>query len=137
MADKNVSLHDLTILNDESLVFLRKAVKLLEASSSESSIASIQAVGTITITTVPFVGDFFNIAGQYFVWKDIRTRKGEITRGINNIDAAQNLITAVNTDLTGVVSCVNSGIVNSFPTILVTSVTSGIIGNSIIFKNTV
>jgi hypothetical protein len=137
MADKNISLHDLTILNDESLVFLRRAVKILEAQSSDSSIAPIPAVGTITITTVPFENETFIISTRTFTWKNLRTVAGEITRGVNGVDAAINLVTSVNVDLAGIVTCVYIGLVDTFPTVLVTAVTPGIVGNSIIFKNTV
>jgi hypothetical protein len=103
MADKKVSLRDLTIFNDESLIFLRRAVKILEAQSADASIAPISAVGTITITSIPNLDETITIGSQIFTWKDIRTTTGEVTRGVNAYEAANNLITAVNSDISNVV----------------------------------
>ena len=99
MADKKVSIQNLTVLNDQSLVFLRGAVKLLEDQNSQAPIAAVSSVGTIIMPSLPKVEETFIIGPQIFTWKNIRINPGEVTIGTNAVESTTNIMDAVNVDI--------------------------------------
>jgi hypothetical protein len=126
MADKKVSFQDLTMFNDESLVFLRRAVDLLEVQDGNAPIAGIPAIGTITITSIPNLNETFTIGPNIFTWKDIRSAAYEVTRGVNGTEASLNLITAVNADMsTLAIASLPPGNANCITTVTAIPTTKG------------
>jgi hypothetical protein len=88
------------------------------------------AQGTITLTTGgALAGETFTIGSQTFTWQvAARTGAGQVQIASSTTTAGNNIVTAVNADLAGVVTAARSG-----ATVVVTAVTTGTAGNSIVF----
>ena len=99
MANKKINIPDLTIFNDESLVFLRRVVKLLEDQNSSAPIAGVSSIGSIIMPSLPKLEETFTIGPQIFTWKNIRVNPGEVTMGMNAIESTSNIADAVNADI--------------------------------------
>ncbi len=91
---------------------------------------STQAQGTITVTAVGIAGQQFQIGSQVFTFVTTRNGTGQVTIGTSTSTQATDIVTAINDDLPTLVTAARSG-----STVVVTAVTGGTSGNSIIFNN--
>ena len=90
-----------------------------------------QAVGTIALTTGgATAGQQFVIGSQTFTFVALRATTGEVTLNSSTTTEGNNIVTAINADLAGVVTSARTG-----ANVNVTAVTAGAGGNSIAFNN--
>ena len=91
-------------------------------------VANVAARGTVTMTGIAIANETFVIDSQTFTWKAARTIAGEVTIGTTAAEAVTNIVTAVTADLATVAAVDGTG-----DTVVVTAVTKGTVGNSIVF----
>ena len=89
---------------------------------------AVAAVGTITMSGIATANETFVVSTQTFTWKAARTGVGEVTIGADAPAAVTNIVTAITADLATVTATDGVG-----DTVVVTAVTKGVSGNSIIF----
>ena len=89
-----------------------------------------QAQGTISVSTFGTVGQQFVVGAQTFTWVASRSGTGEVSVGTSTTSAANNIVTAVNTDIPSTATAVRSG-----SSVIVTAVACSSAGNSIPFSN--
>lgn len=90
---------------------------------------AIAAQGTITMSGIAVADETFVIDTQTFIWKAARSTTGEVTIGASATEAAANIVTAVNTDLSSVVA----EQVSPGTAVEITAASAGSPGNSIVF----
>lgn len=90
--------------------------------------SSQPAVGTVTITDTPEVGQYVLLGDDYFIWRATRNSAFKVTISSTPSVAATNLAFAINTDLASKFSAVASG-----NTVTVTCRIAGSAGNQIVF----
>ena len=93
---------------------------------------STQAQGTISLTTGgSAAGQQFVIGSQTFTFQTAaRSGTGQVTLSTSTTTEGNNIVTAVNADLSGTVTSARSG-----SSVVVTAVAGGVAGNSIPFSN--
>src|ERR1022692_1075497 len=91
---------------------------------------STQAQGTITVSGLATLGQQFQIGPQVFTFVTTRGGTGQVTLGTSTTTDDPNIVLAVNADLSSLVTSARSG-----STVVVTAVTGGSSGNSIVFTN--
>jgi len=89
-----------------------------------------QAQGTITVSAIGIAGQQFQIGSQVFTFVTTRGGTGQVTIGTSTTTQATDIVTAINADLPSLVTAARSG-----STVVVTAVTGGTSGNSIVFNN--
>lgn len=89
-----------------------------------------QAQGTMALssTLAPTVGQTFTVSSQMFTWVTTRTVTGEVSLGTSTTTRGNNIVAAVNTDISDTVTSARSG-----SNVIVTAITPGPDGNSIVF----
>ncbi|MGB9104597.1 MAG: Ig-like domain-containing protein, partial [Terriglobales bacterium] len=94
---------------------------------------STQAQGTISLTTGGAVaGETFVIGSQTFTFQTAaRTGTGQVTLNSSTTTEGNNIVTAINADIPSTATATRSG-----STVVVTAVTGGTAGNSIVFTET-
>jgi len=85
------------------------------------------ANGTITITDIPVADEHLVIGSQTFHFKATRTTTGEIAINADNTVQAENIVSAITSDLTTVEATNIAGVVSLLSTL------EGTLGNSTIF----
>lgn len=93
---------------------------------------AVAAQGTITMAGIAVADETFVIDSQTFIWKAARANPGEVTIGADALAAVANLVTAITTDLSTV-----SAVAGEDETVIVTAITRGVAGNSIVFTEAV
>lgn len=90
---------------------------------------NVAAVGTITVSEDPIVGQTFIIGTQTFTWTAAGVDTGNVIIGGDVAEHCTNIKTSVNRDLSTVVAT------STATTVVITAATAGRDGNSIIFAN--
>lgn len=88
---------------------------------------ALAATGKITVSGTPVIDQTLVIDIQTFLFKELRSLTGEITISSDNNIQAQNIVDAINTDLSSVDALIDNTDVNLMATIIGSS------GNSIVF----
>lgn len=127
-------LSDETRLSDLRLLTVAKTttsnnITCTHTSDSGTVVAAVNATGTISMSGVATAGEKFIIDDKTFTWVATRTGTGEVTIGASATAAASNIVTAITADMTTVTAV--AGTPNT--TVVVTAVTAGVLGNSIVF----
>ncbi len=91
---------------------------------------STQAQGTITLTAIGIAGQQFQIGSQVFTFVTTRSGTGQVTIGTSTTTQGTDIVTAITDDIPTVVTAARSG-----STVVVTAVTGGTSGNSIVFND--
>lgn len=89
-----------------------------------------QAQGTISVSGAGTAGQQFVVGTQTFTWVASRSGMGEVSVGTSTTSAANNIVTAVNADISSTATAVRSG-----SSVIVTAVDCSSAGNSIPFSN--
>lgn len=103
---------------------------ILTSSNVEDTVyvAPVCASGTITVSAQPSVGETFMIDTQTFTFVTLRSATGQVTRSSDVNTQAENIKTAVNTDLPGLVTAERASAV-----VTITADAEGAGGNAIVF----
>ncbi len=92
---------------------------------------STQAQGTITLTTGgATAGQQFQIGSQVFTFVTSGSSTGQVVLNSSTTTEGNNIVTSINRDIPTLVTAARSG-----ATVIVTAVTGGTSGNSIVFTN--
>ena len=111
-----------------------KTVKDIEADKStptlfilpeKTPVNAVAASGVVTFNGTPVADETLTIGAQEFLFKASGSTAYQITISANNTTQAENLVTAITTDLTNVTA------VNELGVVTVTAVVKGVAGNLI------
>lgn len=89
---------------------------------------AVASKGTITVGGVPLADDTFVIGTQTYIFKALRSVAGEVTIGGDAPETVTNIVSAITADQTDVTAVDGAG-----DTVVITAVTKGASGNSIVF----
>jgi hypothetical protein len=126
--EEEITLNALTNDSSANLLPANSIICAVTGYLTQAITGGTHAKGTISLTGISVEDQNFVVGAQTFTWKTLRAGTGEVTIGVDAAASCTNIIAAITADLATVTATQGAG-----TTVVVTAVTGGSAGNSILF----